>query len=94
MMRFTDCPPTLVAQGVGECPKGLVATATMPEGEYQTFVSTLDFNGVPCDSPGDLNTYVATLGCVRPCITDLNDDGVTNVDDLVIRIGAWGACPQ
>jgi len=45
---------------------------------------------------GDFDNLVAPADIKQPgptCVGDLNDDNVVNVSDLLILLGAWGACP-
>jgi len=57
------------------------------QGEYQIVASG------PC---GELHSYLATAQVGTPCASnaDLNCDGVVNVSDLLILLGAWGACTE
>lgn len=41
----------------------------------------------------DLFVATSTID-VQPCTGDLNGDGVVNVADMLILLGAWGDCPQ
>ncbi len=51
---------------------------------------------VTCSSLG--GTWLGSEGgtcddCPQSCNGDLNSDGVVGVEDLLLLIAAWGACP-
>jgi hypothetical protein len=49
--------------------------------------------GKLCAQEGEGFPYVATIGCCNlSCPSDINGDGETNVDDLLIVIAGWGLC--
>jgi hypothetical protein len=75
--------------GEGDCSTDAVASAILEPGDYRMVVGPAIFNGLPCGSGN--NGYVATLTC-DVCFTDINDNGVTDVDDLLMVIDGWGAC--
>ena len=39
-------------------------------------------NGVPCSN----------ISCDTPCVADLNNDGLIDIEDLLLLISAWGVC--
>ena len=83
-----NCPPQLIAQSV-TCIDELIATAILDAGEYTVFVSTLEFDGLPCNT--GMNEYVATLTC-EPCYSDITRDSITDTADLLQVIDGWGSC--
>lgn len=87
-----NCPPSIIATGVGDCPNGLSASATLEGGDYQLFIATEVFDGYPCD---ETTIYTAALTAdapPAPCPADLSRNGSVEVADLLILINAWGPC--
>ncbi len=41
----------------------------------------------------DINDLLFLLGYFGQPDADINDDGTTNVDDMLILLGNYGACP-
>ena len=39
-------------------------------------------------------TTCATEGCPLPCVSDLNDNGEVDFQDLLALLFAWGPCPE
>ena len=74
----------------------LVFESHVSSGDWWT-LSTEDFNndGFPdilyvCDSPPLI--YINQLGPATACASDLNDDGTTDVTDLLFVVSEWGLC--
>ncbi|HJN70995.1 MAG TPA: hypothetical protein QF528_00245, partial [Phycisphaerales bacterium] len=42
---------------------------------------------------GGPNSSCADFDCPENCPEDINNDGAVDVDDLLMMIAAWGACP-
>jgi hypothetical protein len=78
---------TIFAMKSGDCPE---AAGILEPGHYFVSVSPDRVDGLPC---GGSNAYVATLTC-DVCFTDINDSGVTDVDDLLMVINGWGVCEK
>jgi hypothetical protein len=60
-------------------------TATVEAGTYWFWVGPSVFSGVPCGSQ-----YRATLDDSCLCIGDVDNDGDTDVNDLLALLAAWG----
>jgi hypothetical protein len=71
-------------------------TNSSPEISDTVFCNTpSDIDGPWTDHGGNCMTYDCD-GCVPPqetCDADLDGDGEVKVADLLLLIGAWGACP-
>ena len=78
------------AKGIGVCPA--VASAVLEPAVYLAIVRPISINCLPCG--GDKNDYIATLSCTSPCAADPNEDGMVDVDDLLMIINSWGPCPD
>jgi hypothetical protein len=50
--------------------------------------------GAGFNPAGLTEAWVARLACLADIFPPPEGDGVTNVDDLLFLIGAWGPCPD
>jgi hypothetical protein len=96
---------TSAAHGVG-CAPAVLTYCARPGTHYLIIAPGTAqgpiFYGAPCPSrkgfpPGPYsNDYVATLtcaGCGNPCPSDVNDNGVVEIKDVLAVLGNWGPVP-
>jgi hypothetical protein len=83
-----SCPAKQISTATSNCPSGV--SATLEPGVYVTYVAPIPFACVTCGAGN--SHYVAMLTCSAPCTADVTDNGVVDVDDLLLVINSWGPC--
>lgn len=74
---------------------GQIVGSRLLPGNYLIDVNCFaNISGAQTFASQTMNWLLTIAPVVAPCAGDVNENAVVNTDDLLLVVGAWGACPQ